>query len=210
MVFSHPGLSVPHTGTPPSRLHIHTSTNTIGPTRRLFRPNTVSHPCHPMSRHPEPRAETKREEEETTRGRERERALTAVSGGLSGCDLTPPHVVAPHKATQRSATLAKPVLSPMTPFSARSSSPLTNGRLGGGHTHSAAYIPLLNCLTTWLPSTPGYSYLHEEDGGGGPSWLSAGCRWRPVDDQYPTLPPHLIGLEAKRSSIYVRQEHAKS
>ena len=56
----------------------------------------------------------------------RKRSLSAVSGGVSGCDL-PPFMLLPTKP-QRLAALAMPVLSPMTPSSARSSRRLTNGR----------------------------------------------------------------------------------
>lgn len=119
---------------PPSRLHIHTSTYEHD--WPYSSPVPSQHGISPVSPYVSaPRTESGGEKrEETTRWRERERALGAASGGrggVSGCDLTPPHVVALHKATQRSAALAKPVLSPMTPSSARSSRPLTNGSLEG-------------------------------------------------------------------------------
>ena len=88
--------------------------------------NTVSYPCHPMSRHQESRAETdERRDSEWQRNGGRKRSLSTVSGGVSGCDLGP-LMLLPTKP-QRLAALAMPVLSPMTPSSARSSRRLTNG-----------------------------------------------------------------------------------
>lgn len=130
MVFSHPGLSVPHTGTPFSPSYPYISEHDWPYSSPVLSQHGIS-PVLPYVSAPRTESgDEKREKRQPDGGRER--VLSAVSGGVSGCDLTPPHVVAPHKATQRSAAaLAKPVLSPMTLSSVRSSRPLANSKSEG-------------------------------------------------------------------------------